>query len=471
MARMVIEIPDELKSVGEAVKALIDEVEQRRRMASGGRAVEYATIEAGLAKCAAAIERAGHQVLLQSLEVNAPRVVIDGKSFARVEISPATYYTRVGGVVVTRSLFREVGCRNAKVVDAVSLRAGVVEDGWLPATARGMAHLLQQGTSRDAATTAAELGVLPYSRSSFERVGHAVGALYVARHVDIEDELAAHAVVPTAACSASVSLDRVSLPMEEPRQRPVGRPRKGAARRPIERNYRMAYCATVTLHDDKGEALHTIRYGRMPQGDVVALCQRLASDVNALRRERPDLKVMLLCDGAPELWNLLRPHLNHGTLGVRPFELIDFWHLLEKLAAAARVIHGEAESVGHLRRWRLSLLNARGASRQILEEIKASGRETTNEECPVHDAITYLTNNDDRMDYATPRREGLPIGSGAVEATCKTLVAVRMKRSGSRWKEPTGAHVLQLRALALSDRWSDGITLTLAPLRRAVRAG
>jgi hypothetical protein len=47
--------------------------------------------------------------------------------------------------------------------------------------------------------------------------------------------------VPKQAHNVSVSLDRVSVPMEEPRLRPVGRPTKNAAKRPITRAFRMAY--------------------------------------------------------------------------------------------------------------------------------------------------------------------------------------------------------------------------------------
>jgi hypothetical protein len=97
-----------------------------------------------------------------------------------------------------------------------------------------------------------------------------------------------------------VSLDRVSVPMEEPRRRPAGRPKKGAPKKPVERNFRMAYCGTVRLHDENGVGRHTIRYGRMPDGDIVGLRDHLVADAATLCSKRPDLKLELLCDGAPE---------------------------------------------------------------------------------------------------------------------------------------------------------------------------
>jgi len=87
-----------------------------------------------------------------------------------------------GSVSIERSLYRPSGERGAAGwpgSESSKLRAGVVEDGWLPRAALAMAHAVQQGPSRKAQASARAFGRLPNSRGSFERVAHLVGALAV----------------------------------------------------------------------------------------------------------------------------------------------------------------------------------------------------------------------------------------------------------------------------------------------------
>ena len=455
-----IEVPTEW---AEAVKKFIAGVEAAKPEVRGGKAVNYAAYEREVEQHAGALEREAHRGLLQGLDLDAERVVINGAVHARVGRYEGEYKTKAGPVMVLRSLYRKKGERNGKTVDAVSLRVGALEEGWLPATAQAMAFLVQQSPSREAQKAAEQVGRLPYSRSSFERVTHAVGAMYEVTHAQVEDTLIEEFVVPVEARALSIGLDRVSVPMEEFAEALSGKVS-------VERNYRMAFVGTVTLTDEDGEALHTIRYGRMPQGDAEALCEGMMADASELLRKRPGMLVQLLADGAAEMWKLLEGKINEEALGQPVSSLVDLCHLLQKLAPAMDIVFGE---LGRqmLAMWKLRLLNNHGAAWELLTELHASGKESVlvDGKQPVHEAITYLENNGERMNYAEARELGLPIGSGATEATCKNLFEVRLKRCGSRWHEETGAHVVQLRALALSDRWDAGLALTLQKLLSPVR--
>ncbi len=463
MEKIVIEVPSELGEIADAVRALVASVKDQCLRARSLGPAEHAAFEEEVAMRTAAIERAAHATALRALDLDELVLMIQGRRHTRVLRSVGVYKTQAGEVRFERSLYRPAGERNAPTIDLVGLRAGVVEDGWLPRTAKAMAFLLQQGTSREAEMTARQMQRLPYSRSSFERTGHAVGQRFCGARDEVELQLAQEEPVPDEARSVSMSLDRVSVPMEEPKERGPGRPRRGEAKRPINRVYRMAYVGTVTLHDGDGQALRTIRYGTMPGGDPERLAMALVDDTLRFLAKRPRLRVVVLCDGSPEMWNLLDQEISEDGLGHRVVRrLIDFWHLIEKLSAAAKVIFG-TEATQHQARWKLGLLNRSGARLQILRELRDSGKDhvRVGDAAPVHDAITYLENNAGRMDYARARALGLPIGSGNVEATCKTLVGIRMKRAGCRWKIDTGEHVIQLRALAISDRWERAMELTL----------
>lgn len=480
--QIVLDVADEFKPLVDELTLLLRVVTAKVEEIRTAPTTDYAAVERELAARTAAIEAQSHGLLLRAADLDAPRILVGGKLHRRVGRYPATYFTSAGPVVVERSIFvlaageteaeaeGEIG--EPRAVDPVSLRVGVVGRGWLPHTARAMAFLLQQGTAREAAATASELGRLPYSTASFDHVAHEVGAHFQEHSETIEQALIEAYELPESVTGVSVSLDRVCMPVEEPLPRPVGRPRRGAPKKPVQRVFRQAYCATVTLHDAQGDAVHTIRYGCMPEGDVTGLCDGVCDDVLALLKQRPTLTVTALCDGAHELWGLIDEHLAAVRKVTPVQELIDLWHLLEKLGAAARIHHSAAEASAVVSRWRTALLNARGASAKIAAEITGWKQEwlKVGEETPVHDALTFLEHHRGRLDYARARRAGCPVGSGAVEATCKSLISVRMKRAGARWKQPSADRIIQLRALALSDRWGDAMGLALGHLRRQVLA-
>jgi hypothetical protein len=70
----------------------------------------------------------------------------------------------------------------------------------------------------------------------------------------------------------------------------------------------------VTFHDATGEALHTIRQARS-RVSIGRLCDRLLADAVAILEQRPDLRVVRLSDGAPEMPELLRDALDETTHG------------------------------------------------------------------------------------------------------------------------------------------------------------
>ena len=71
----------------------------------------------------------------------------------------------------------------------------------------------------------------------------------------------------------------------------------------------------------------------------------------------------------------------------------------------------------------------------------------------IAEVLGYFRRHRRRMDYADAAEYNLPIGSGVVEATCKTLATQRLKRSGMRWRHAGGQAILTLRGLAQSNRF------------------
>jgi len=424
--------------------------------------VDFRADEKLLMERMAAMEGCAIGVMLSALDPRSPRVRVGSKTYRRMN-NPnctATYFGLRSNFRVERGIYREEGLRNGPTIVPMELRAGIVDGQLTPAAAGGIATLGQAMPSREASETSARLCVLPYSRSEHFRAAVQVGHRWGELRELYEEELVEVMPLPENVASVSVAVDRASVPMREPRE-PTARDIEKGVKNPVSVNLRMAFCGVLTLYDPDGNPLDCIRYAHVPTDGADDIRTALRDDLGVLLKRRPDLRVVALADGAVDMQNILDA-VTDGRDVVAT--LVDFWHLLEKLAAACDAVGDDA--AGYIPRFRSMLLDDDDAVHEIAKELDEWAERYAPVDGPnprrlsarpegLHHAITYLDNNAARMRYASVHRAGLPIGSGTVEATAKTIIGSRMRRPGCRWIEPGAQPILALRALATSSvqRW------------------
>jgi len=166
----------------------------------------------------------------------------------------------------------------------------------------------------------------------------------------------------------------------------------------------------------------------------------------ALRRGMGDARaVVLLIDGAHGLENMGKDCFKEAV------QIVDFYHAVEHaglvLAALIGKDHPDYKKRQH--RWAKRLLKNK------VEKLIAE----TRQECAglpqaaaVEKALGYFTSNVKRMQYGTFRASGYFIGSGVVEAGCKSLIGGRCKQSGMSWSESGAENILALRCIHSSRR-------------------
>lgn len=454
------------------VAALNALVHAGRRKARGSEAFDFAALEMQLHQAVAAVEIAACAEVMAAAQPESALIEVNGETYKRLPVSATVEYLSLpGSVEVVRPLYRKVGVHNGPTVDPIALRCGLVEGRLTPAAAVAFAHLAQAVPSREGADLCASLGVLPYSRSAHHRNGVVVGAAWDEYAPEVQLDLVEAMTIPEETASVSVSVDRVSLPMAEDRPVSTHDEERGVTK-PINVQLRMAYCAVWTLHDAQGEPLHSVRYAHVPDAGAETIEAALIDDLSVVLRRRPELRLVTLADGAPEMQLLLDRVV--GQLDVTPdAQMVDFWHVTEKLGAAAGAAGHDARVTS--RRFAHLLLTSDDAITRIEKEVDAwaDAQKTAAGEIPepLYDALTYLANQGHRMRYASARAAGLPVGSGHVEATCKTIVTVRFKRPGARWRPDGAQPLLGLRALATSSRWKHAMKLLtdsyVVPVREA----
>jgi len=181
--------------------------------------------------------------------------------------------------------------------------------------------------------------------------------------------------------------------------------------------------------------------------------QQLRQAAGAWRVERAK-RVVVMGDGAPWIWNLADEHFPGAV------EIVDFYHAVEHLWTAGEALFGDREHsaatqgwVRHnrrqLRRGRADLVIASIQRGQAQASPTLSGERAA----IVRRNLEYFRTNQRRMRYDQYRRWKLPIGTGAVEGSCKFVVQSRFKKAGARWSDPGLRQMLALKLARLNCQW------------------
>lgn len=226
-----------------------------------------------------------------------------------------------------------------------------------------------------------------------------------------------------------------------------GRQGKGADGRARTREVKLACLFTQSKLDDDGRPI------RDPgPASYVATFEPAAAfgklvKAEARRRGLDHIRQpVVLGDGAAWIWNLAAEHFPEAT------QIVDLYHAREHVHALANTLAFiVADPAGWLAERLTDLDNGDipallAAAREYpLAGTKADDRDK---------ALHYFEANAHRMDYAGYRELGMFVGSGMVEAGCKTVIGARLKQSGMRWSLPGADAIIALRCQQASGRWS-----------------
>jgi hypothetical protein len=164
-------------------------------------------------------------------------------------------------------------------------------------------------------------------------------------------------------------------------------------------------------------------------------------------------QTVLLVDGAPGLEKLGRDYFPDAV------QIVDFYHALEHLAPLVEALWGKDDPPANTRRrhhWKKLL--ARDGVHRIIAQARRQARLRGNT-LQVETALGYFLHNVPRMQYGTFRAKNYFIGSGVVEAGCRSVIGKRCKQSGMFWSEPGADKVLAFRCIHASRRldsfWKD----------------
>lgn len=425
-----------------------------RTIFTGLRKSGHLDLEAVEMLVRSAMHRAGAAALTELLEFPEPdqrTIPCPCGRLARYrELRSKTMLTAVGPVEVSRPWYLCPHCHQGQCPADQEL--DVVDTEFSPGVRRMQALVGQETAFEQGRQQMKLLAGLEVTTKSVERVAEAIGA-DVARceqaEIDRALQLDLPIIVGEAVPVLYVQMDGTGVPVVK--KETAGRQGKLDGLPAHTREAKLGCVFTQTRWDEEGYAIRdpgsTTYTGAIENAGQFG--KRLW--VEAWRRgwSRAEKKVVI-GDGAEWIWNLAQQHFP-GAI-----QIADLFHARQHLWDLARWLY---PNDGKRRNAWIGLHQKRWLDKGKIGNLVASLREIQTADADLarkfHSEANYFASNAARMNYPKFRKQHLFVGSGVIEAGCKTVIAHRLKQSGMFWTVRGANAIIALRCCRLSRRFED----------------
>ena len=160
-------------------------------------------------------------------------------------------------------------------------------------------------------------------------------------------------------------------------------------------------------------------------------------------------KLIFINDGAKWIWNYIDDHYPNST------QILDYFHCKEHLYEFAKsFFHNDKVKTDKFVDKVTDYLFARQVDK-ALDEIKLQVCTNTTKQREKEKLLNYLTTNKKRINYGDYIKQGMLIGSGAIEAAHRNVLQKRLKLSGQRWTIKGAQQIANLRTCKKSNNWNE----------------
>jgi hypothetical protein len=455
---------EDTQELGIRVTKLLENVQrwECRLRSEGGGAAALRQAVSELRLGLDGIGQAGFQQLVRACEVTDDTLTTaDGELYRCKQVVDKEWMTLWGKVVVPRRLYQADRGGPSRV--PLDERCGMVGRFMVPELERMTAFLGARLVPAEVEESLGEVLVEAPSRTAIQHLLTTVGQCAEEGAGQLELALQAAAPLDVDGDTLVVSWDGVTVPLREPapkRGRPPERPQATdtptapTAWKEAGVGMVATYLTPLDPHTEEPQRVDVRYAARMPEPRMETLINGLVAQTARALEHGAYLHQAVLADGKREIWRSVDEHAVFDGCT----RILDFYHASQHLSVTAEQLFGKASTKAQrwYHSWRHKLRHEPRAVEALIRSVcyhrrKLRPRSQRHRQTTVE--LGYFRNNRDKMDYAQYRSDGLPIGSGPVEAAAKTLVGHRLKRSGMRWSRQGGQQILNLRVQVQSRRW------------------